>query len=69
MKKAKNLYLKITNFENLYSAYRLARRGKRDRAAVADFEFNLETNLLSLQESLQSQTYQPGFLLVCGSKC
>ena len=32
----KNLYGQVTSFENLYQAYRLARRGKRDRPAVAE---------------------------------
>jgi RNA-directed DNA polymerase len=60
MKTYKNLYSQVTAFETLYQAYRLARRGKRDRAAVADFEFDLEHNLLDLQAELQSQTYLPG---------
>ncbi len=60
MKTYTNLYPQITTFENLYRAYRLARRGKRDRAAVADFEFNLESKLLELQNDLQMQTYRPG---------
>jgi retron-type reverse transcriptase len=60
MKTFKNLFGQVTSFENLYQAYRLARRGKRDRPAVADFEFNLEANLLRLQAELEAQTYQPG---------
>jgi RNA-directed DNA polymerase len=60
LKTYKNLYPQICKFENLYQAYRLARRGKRDRAAVADFEFNLEANLLRLQDELQAQIYAPG---------
>lgn len=60
MKTYKNLFAQVTAFETLYQAYQLARRGKRDRVAVADFEFNLEGNLLRLQEGLQAQTYQPG---------
>jgi RNA-directed DNA polymerase len=59
VKTYKNLYARVMAFENLYQAYRLARRGKRDRAAVGDFEFNLENNLLCLQDELQSQTYRP----------
>lgn len=60
MKTYKNLFSQICSFENLYKAYRLARRGKRDREAVAAFEFNLECNLLRLQAELQAQNYQPG---------
>jgi RNA-directed DNA polymerase len=60
LKPFKNLYPYICSFEALYQAYRLARRGKRDRPDIADFELNFETNLLCLQEELQTQTYQPG---------
>jgi len=48
MKTYKNQFAQVTAFETLYQAYQLARRGKRDRVAVADFEFNLEGNLLRL---------------------
>ncbi|MCP4363436.1 MAG: RNA-dependent DNA polymerase [Chloroflexi bacterium] len=60
MKTFKNLYPQIHTFENLYYAFRKARRGKRGQAAVAQFENNLEENLLTLQEVLQSESYQPG---------
>lgn len=45
MKTYKNLYRQIYDFANLYAAWRRARCGKRDRAAVASFEFDLERNL------------------------
>ena len=51
-----NLYPKITTFENLYLAYRQARKGKRANVAVADFELNFESILLNLQEDLISLT-------------
>ena len=60
MKTYKNLYPQIHSFENLYLAFRAARRGKRDRAAVASFEFDLEHNLLDLQAELRERSYQPG---------
>jgi RNA-directed DNA polymerase len=60
MKTYKNLYPQITDFANLHLAYRQARLGKRDRAAVARFESDLERNLLQLQDQLQSHTYAPG---------
>jgi RNA-directed DNA polymerase len=60
MKTYKNLYPQIHTFANLYWAFRAARCGKRDRAAVAGFEFDLERNLWRLQEELSGQTYQPG---------
>ena len=42
MKTYKNLYPQIYPFANLYQSYRAARKGKRDRPAVAIFEFDLE---------------------------
>jgi RNA-directed DNA polymerase len=60
MKTYKNLYPQIYCFGNLYTAFRAARKGKRDRAAVAAFEFDLEHNLLALEAALRDQTYCPG---------
>lgn len=60
MKTYKNLYSRIASFPTLYDAFRAARKGKRDRAAVAAFEFDLESNLLALENELREQTYQPG---------
>ncbi len=60
VKTYKNLFPQITTFENLYLAYRQARKGKRTKAPVADFELNFELHLLSLQEVLLSLTYKPG---------
>ena len=60
MKTYKNLYPKIHDFDNLYQAYRKARRGKRKREQVYRFEFELESNLLRLQEELATETYTPG---------
>ena len=60
MKTYKHLYPRITDFENLRLAFKNAARGKRSRWDVAAFEFDLEKNLLDLQDELQSQTYTPG---------
>ncbi|MBN1485060.1 MAG: group II intron reverse transcriptase domain-containing protein [Chloroflexia bacterium] len=60
MKTYKHLYPQIHDFAKLYGAFRQARRGKRDRVAVASFEFDLERNLLNLQAELRDQSYQPG---------
>lgn len=60
MKTYKNLYAKIYSFENLYNAFRQARKGKRDRVAVASFEFDLERNLLTLSKELREQSYRTG---------
>lgn len=60
MKTYKHLYYRIHDFDNLYFAFQAARKGKRKRAAVANFEFDLETNLFELSDELENQTYQPG---------
>lgn len=58
--KARNLFSPIHTFENLYRAFRRARKGKRDQEEVAAFEHDLEANLLRLQADLQAGTYCPG---------
>ena len=60
MKTYKHLYPLITSFDNLRLAFKKAARGKRSRPDVAAFEFDLERNLLELQDDLQTQTYRPG---------
>jgi retron-type reverse transcriptase len=60
VKTYKNLYQYVWNFDNLYLAFRAARKAKRGRAAVASFEFDLEANLLQLEAELRDQTYRPG---------
>jgi len=56
----RNLYPQICAFENLYLAFHKARRGKRSRTDVATFEFNLELELVRLEDELLSERYQPG---------
>ena len=41
MKSYKNLYPQICDWENLYKAWRKARKGKRSREPAAHFESNL----------------------------
>jgi retron-type reverse transcriptase len=60
VKRYGNLYPQVVAFENLYRAYRKAAKGKRGQANVADFEFDLAHNLLTLQAELTGQTYRPG---------
>lgn len=50
----------LTSWENLWTAYGRASKGKRGQANVAHFEHRLEDNLCLLQDELQSQSYQPG---------
>lgn len=60
MKTYRNLYGQISSFSNLLDAFYKARRGKRGKAGVASFEYNLEQELLRLEALLQSETWQPG---------
>jgi retron-type reverse transcriptase len=50
----------VWDFENLYQAYRKARRGKRGKPGTATFEFGQEEELLRLQDELRSLKYTPG---------
>jgi len=60
MKSYKNLFEKIVSFDNLVLAAQRAQRGKRFRSEVLKFNYNLEKELLLLQDELISGTYQPG---------
>ena len=60
MKTYKNLYPQLHDFENLYQAYRKARKGKRSRPDVAAFEMDLEPELVRLQDELKDGSYRPG---------
>jgi RNA-directed DNA polymerase len=60
VKAYRNLYPQVHDFENLYLAYRQARKGKRGRAEVAAFEFRLEDNLIQLQDELAAKSYRHG---------
>lgn len=60
VKRYGDLYPQLITFENLHLAYRKAAKGKRGQPNVAEFEFDLEANLLQLQEELRDQTYKPG---------
>jgi len=60
MKTYRSLYPRVWDFENLYLAYRKARRGKRGKPGAASFERVQEDELLALQDELRQKTYQPG---------
>ncbi len=55
-----SLWNQITDFENLWNAYRKAARGKRGRTSVAVFDYQVSDHLLALQEELLAFTYQHG---------
>lgn len=56
----RNLYPQVVAWDNLYEAYRKARKGKRGKVPAATFEFKLEENLTELHRELRDQTYRPG---------
>ncbi|MEO5335123.1 MAG: hypothetical protein H7839_24180 [Magnetococcus sp. YQC-5] len=59
MKRTGNLFNTIISFGNLWLAAHKAWRGKKDKTRIADFYFNLEHELIVLQEELLSGQYQP----------
>ncbi|HLD15689.1 MAG TPA: reverse transcriptase domain-containing protein [Candidatus Nanoarchaeia archaeon] len=67
MKTYKNLYKKIITFENLFFAWKKARKGKTKKDYVLEFDANLIDNLTLLQKELKDLTYKPkpleGFVL------
>ena len=60
MKRLKELYSKIYDFDNLFIAYLEARKGKRYRNEILDFTNNLEENLIDIQCDLIQKTYKIG---------
>ena len=60
MKRYRNLYPQIIEFKNLFLASRKAQKGKRFYNNVLAFNFNLEQELIKLQQELTEKTYQPG---------
>ena len=58
MKRHGHLFEQVVEYGNLLAAAHRARRGKRDRIAVARFVFDLEPNLLRLQQELRSGSYR-----------
>lgn len=55
-----NLYEKICNPINLWWAYKNAARGKRYKPAAATFEYDLEENLIEIEQELRDESYLPG---------
>lgn len=60
MKTYKNLFDKITSFENLLLASEKAQKGKRLKKSTAVFNFSLEKELIKLQIELLDMTYRHG---------
>jgi len=59
MKRKGNLFPRIIEFENLRLAAKKALRGKKGNPSVARFYFDLEKELLGIQEELKNRTYKP----------
>ena len=57
--KSKNLFEQIVSLENLLFAWQEFRRGKRKKPDVAEFEMNLEGNLLGLHQKLKDGSFKP----------
>lgn len=60
IKRIGNLYQEIYSFENLFEAFLMARKKKKDRREVLEFTANLEENLIELQNELIHRTYKVG---------
>lgn len=52
------IFGEMISVENLFSAWREFRRGKRKKTDVQEFEFNLEDNLFKLHQELENKIYQ-----------
>jgi retron-type reverse transcriptase len=60
MKRFKNLFEQIVDYENLWNAYLNSRSGKRFRGEVLKFSNNVEENLIEIQNELIWKTYKVG---------
>lgn len=54
------LYEQVTDWSNLWLAFRYAAKGKRGKASAASFEYQVADRLIQLQHELTNFTYQPG---------
>lgn len=60
MKRIGQLWPRIIQLDNLWLAYHKARLGKQHRPEVAQFSFDLEAELIQLQQDLANGQYRPG---------
>ena len=58
MRRRGHLFERVADYGNLLAAAHAARRGKRSRIDVARFVFDLEPELLALQDELRSRSYR-----------
>jgi len=57
LKRHGNLFSQVVEYDNLYLAYEIARRGKRWQRAVQEFEQDVAGHLRRLQKELRSHTF------------
>ena len=57
MRRHGNLFQEIVKIENIYLAYRKARKGKRWQRKVQAFEKNLDDNIKNIRQSLINKTF------------
>jgi RNA-directed DNA polymerase len=60
MRSEKKLFERVVDFKNLHHAFLGASHGKRDRPAVQEFEYHLETHLWQMRRELEAGIYQFG---------
>ena len=60
MKRYGDLFEKFCSFENLYIASQKSQRGKRYKNSTASFNFDLEGNIINIQQRLKQGNYQFG---------
>ncbi len=59
MKTYKNLYSRLCSYENLFLAYKKAKKDKTTKTYVIEFGKNLEANLKKLEFELVNKIYEP----------
>lgn len=60
MKIYKDLYPRIISAENLFAAWEVFKRGKRNKPDVAEFEQKVEQHIFQLRRDLRDKTYRHG---------
>lgn len=59
MKRTGNLIEKIISSENMFLAFKEAKKGKANKRKVFDFELNLGENITNLITQIKNNTYKP----------
>ena len=54
----KDIFTRIISLDNLFSAWKEFKKGKKNKPEVQEFEFNLEDNLFKLHQELKIKTYR-----------